>query len=329
MKKAISKKKLIVILVFALLILIGTTTGFVAFAAYTKSSRAKRVISASGEEGMLFSSNYMQSTLQGNGYNKKTIHTGNADSPVAANLTVCNYSQKNRGTYYNLDIVYSLSAKLMYQINSHDYRDATSADVGAKTVKLSIAGQEITLNSSTLSYTPSSGEFYQRRLNGGIEQTDSFLVTFHQDFNIEGCKLCLYVKAEPVGLYQNISPIDTILSTSVSTSETSLGWTGNINETAENPNTLDGYNYLIQGAGNGTVRLSWNEDYLLINQLFVIDTIEQTIQDGDDNWKYVEFAVDSSQVNRYEIQFYKPSKDVTFTSWDELLSKIIFSYNPS
>ncbi|MBR4237776.1 hypothetical protein IKQ02_05040 [bacterium] len=332
------RRKLIVISLMSSIVLILTIASIVVFAVYTKSSRTKRVISSTKDNGMLFSSNYLSPTVE-NAYNKKTITTPADDVSASINLTVCNYAQENRGEYHETNITYTLSFKLMYKTSETTFRDAVQGDLTSESVTVKLVGTNTTytLNSSNLSVTPSSGDFYERVLTGGISSTDTYTITFSTDFNDEDSRICLFLIATPVGNYQDIKSMDVVLHVKVRSEEAKTSWTGALNETKA-PSYLDGFNYVVSGNGSGTIILSWDPTKLTINQFFVLDMIPSsgTIKSGsvddseekvNDDWLYVRFDVDSSEVSRYEIQFFRINSSVEFETLDDVLDAINFDFN--
>ena len=332
------KRKLLLISLLLSIVLILTITSIVVFAVYTKSSRTKRVISSTKDNGMLFSSNYLSPTVE-NSFNKRTITTPASDVSASINLTVCNYAQENRGEYHDTNIIYTLSFKLMYKTSETTFRDATAGDLTSESVTIKLVGSNTTytLNSSTLSVTPSSGDFYERVLTGGISSTDTYTISFSTDFNDEDSKICLFLIATPVGNYQDIKSMDVVIHVKVRTEEAQTSWTGSLNETKA-PSALDGFNYVISGNGSGTIILSWDPTKLTINQFFVLDMIPSsgTITSGsvndsenvvNDSWVYVRFDVDSSEVSRYEIQFIRVNSSVEFETLDDVLDAINFNFD--
>ena len=307
-----NRKHVIKICVLVLAIVTGIVIFSVSFAAYTKSSRAKRVVAPISDTGMLFSSNYLSLHTQGV-INKRTLYTSTTTS-VSSHISVCNYAQKNRTKVYDSDIVYNLSCKLVV-VEGNEMRDATSSDVASGLeVTISINDTTVTLNNSNL-----SGSINNNRLSHINASMDVFNVAFSESFT-DRTNPCLYINATPVGSYSGIQALDGVFSPKTAVNSNAQRWNGHFNdegaisETGEPlPTAYDGFNYVINGSGAGTATLKWKTSAVVPNMTF---TLGKTIT-VDGEFSKVTFNVDSNEIDTYEIQFFKVYETTdSFESWD-------------
>ena len=56
-------------------------------------------------------------------------------------------------------------------------------------------------------------------------------------------------------------------------------------------------------------------------------SVDDSEEKVNDNWVYVRFDVDSSEVSRYEIQFFRINSSVEFETLDDVLDAINFDFN--
>ena len=306
--------------IIATIMVLFLIAGFVVYAEYIKSSRAKRVLATRGDEGTLFSSNYLvpNANTAANIY-KRVLYTNSDSSTVSGDVTICNYAQGNPTKKHENDIPYTLTARLVMLGESNGAyvkTDASASDVGAHWVKLTLkGGATVTLNASALSH-----DFTGNTLDHRVSQTDICNVEFDSDF-INAPALCLYLCATPAaGAPADVGAMDAVFSVSLSNAEARNTWEGRFNEnnmtgTPAQPE-FDGFNYVISGTGAGTCVLTWDNTRLQISQVFLNKyNFTPTVSGGVSS---VTFAVDSDDVARYDLQFYYADGAVRFTDWSEL-----------
>ena len=308
-------------MIAAVILSVALVAGIVTvFAEYIKSSRAKRVIATYGDEGALFSSNYlvMNTNTAVNVY-RRIIYTDNGDLPVSGDVTVCNYAQGNLARLYENDIEYVLSAKLVKLSESSGLyvkTDAAAADVGSHTVKLKFkGGAVVTLSSSNLSHT-----FSDSTLDHRVTSTDVCSVEFDAGFK-DAPTLCLYLCAEPTSAQAGVHTLDAVFNVAVNQGgEARNTWEGEFNEDTSSgvpaQPDYDGFNYVVSGTGSGSVTLEWNNTKLRISQVFLEEQGLTPAVSGTTS--SVTFAVDSDVQNRYDLQFYYADGTTGFASWSEL-----------
>ena len=313
-----ARKRLFAVL--ALVLVIGLAAGIVAYAEFVKSSRAKRVVASYGDEGSLFSSNYLvENTNPAANVYKRLFYTMGEGIPAHGDVTICNYAQGNPVRTYESDIEYVLTARFMIlgeSNGSYVKTNATAENVGDHTVSISLKGGEpVTLSSSRLSYT-----FPAAVLDHRATATDLIHLEFDGSFHTAGA-LCLYLSAVPTKSQAGVHTLDAVCGVALNTGEARNIWEGEFNEKSmgqlspQQPN-FDGFNYLISGTGKGTCTLTWNNTKLQISQVFL--TQQQLTPSVSGNLSSVTFPVDSDVLNRYDLQFYYVDGSGTFSSWNEL-----------
>lgn len=301
------------------LIVIGIVSAIVVYAEFVKSSRAKRVIASYGDEGSMFSSNYLVENANPNvNVYRRLFYSAGEGSSAHGDVTVCNYAQGNPARTYESDIEYVLTARFVTLGESNGVyvrTDADAAAIGSHSVTLSLkGGSEITLSSSKTSHT-----FPASTLDHHFTATDILHLEFDPEFHNAG-PLCLYVSAVPTQSQAGVHTLDAVCGVALNSGEARNVWEGEFHEksmtgTPAQPD-YDGFNYLVSGVGRGTCTLSWNNEKLQISQVF-LNTYGLTPSTSGTT-SSVTFDVDSDTQNRYDLQFYYADESVSFASWDEL-----------
>ncbi len=327
MNKQVNRRRLAVI---AAVILIFLAAGSVVYAEFIKSSRAKRVIATYGDEGSLYSSNYLLANRDPslNVY-RRLIYQADGATTANGDVTVCNYAQGNPSKVNGEDITYRLTATLMVLSEANGAyvkTPATSAEVGVHSVKIRLnGGAQQTLSSSVLTYT-----FPDQILDHRATSTHICSLEFDGAFKEERA-LCLYLSAVPVNPPPGVHTLDAVFSVVENSDELRNSWTGEFNEKsyAEAPRqpNFDGFNYVVSGMGSGTCVLSWDNTKLRISQVFLVQNGFTAVDSGTQT--SVTFAVDSDLVNRYDLQFYYADETVSFASWSELSGTVTLTYTES
>lgn len=324
-KHLLKKRRTALIAAIMVMLLVA---GVVVYAEYIKSSRAKRVLATRGDEGMLFSSNYlvMNSNPNANVY-KRVIYASSPDYPVSGDVTICNYAQGNSTKRHETDIPYTLTAQFYVLSEANGVyikTPASAADVGHHTVKVKLnGGEQITLDSGNISHT-----FTGNLLDHRFASTDICNVEFDSDF-INAGALCLYLCATPdAGAPSDVFPMDAVFSAALSNAEVRNIWEGyfNDNNTTVAPDQpyYDGFNYVVSGSGAGSCVLSWDSSKLEISQIFLAENNLTPVTSG--SVSSVTFDVDSDVTARYDLQFYYADEDVTVGDWNALNACVTLTY---
>ncbi|MBO4216457.1 MAG: hypothetical protein J5940_00780 [Clostridia bacterium] len=339
--------------VAAVLILITVFGGVIAFAEYTKSSSAKRVVAPYESTGVLFSSNY----LAAGSLNRRYIYTV-GDSAAASIITVCNYAQGNQSIVYDTDIGYTLHARLVVP-GGGGITAAANGDITDDEGYVASPTDYVRTVTLTYRYTDSSGlpqtyeqvlgkrgggnvitlscDFAGKTLAAGVASTHEYEITFSQGFD-KGDGLEIEIWTELDNSYSGISDLEGVFIEFVSTGETRLDWTGMFEDGGAvsssgtpSPLAYDGFNYVITGSGVGTIRLSWDPSKLTPSLQFSVRQISVSSSGVSDGREWLEFQVDSSVQDRYDLQFYRVtsiySNDVD--TWSEILDSVttVFTEN--
>lgn len=335
----ISKKRhfIIMISILCLSILI-LTSGIISIAVFTKSTRTKRVLAPYGDDGMLFSSNYLGESID-NQINKRLLYASSDDQGVQIGVTVCNYAQKNRTKVYESPINYALTARLVMVNGSTvtviNDASAYAQALAGKTVTISFGNSETTtLSSSNLSHT-----FASHTLSSDAATSDYYTLSFSTAFNNDNSGISLFLEADPGNTYPNIRLLNAVFNAKVGSDEAQINWRGYFSDqgalgvTSSTPAMYDGYNYTIEGTGVGSVKFSWNTTKIQPNTLFIIKDINATIESetiGGVTWNYVEFDVDSGSISRYDLQLYKvDGADFSSATWNDLRNYVSLTFTES
>ena len=305
------------------------TSGFalctvaVVYAAYNGTADVKRVVSTQASSGTVFSSNYMNS---GSELSVKGLRTA-ADGNFICNVTVCNYDQLNLGNPAHSQITYDFTAELLrYDLTEQYLRvdtiqekeDGNGNKVFYVQKKMDdnvvvTTDPEHDLNTGTFSFTYSG-----QTLAGGTSNKDSYDICFDsEEVKKDAAELFIRVTATPTvesaQLNGGVPTLSSIISVSQGRS-IETGWHGSLNESITSD--YDGYNLIIEGSGKGTIDILWDSREFTINPAFkIINSSKLTGETSTDTegWKKVTLTVNSTEENRYVVQFYKKKANASYS----------------
>ena len=306
-----------IVLAFILLTLIGIGV----YAAYTHSLHAQRTI-APYEVGIRFSSNYL---LKGNSKdNIKIVYTTDASENginPAAVLTVCNYAQGKQTEPNPNNVTYTLTARFV-KLDNGNYVAASASDVpdNSYVVTLKLGEETKTFNKSTLSNS------FTSTIAGRRASADVYELIFTKNFASVKPNLYLEVVATPTD--NGLPTLSAIFKADVKVEGENNSWSGTFSDdqTSIQPYEYDGYNYLVTGFGSGTITITWDSTKLEISYISLTELLAISGVTYDEANSSITFAVNSSDTNRYEIQFYKIDIDNTVT-WQNMNHDIVtFSF---
>ena len=331
LKKALKIKYPITFWMLASALLFGTLV--VVHAAYSGTADVKRVVSTQASSSTVFSSNYMES----GGLAIKSLRT-TAEGDFICNVTVCNYDQLDPASPARAQITYSFKAELCrYDTSTESY--VVVSEVQTKTIdnvtsnktfyvkKVMDDNLEIKTDTEhSLNESPFYYEYTDETLAGGTSNKDSFNICFDSaEVDLAVADLFIRVTATPTdeSMQQNsgVGILQSVISVSKGrTVET--GWYGSLDERTNQD--YDGYNLVVEGSGEGTIDILWYDSKFTINPVFI--SVEG-LTPGDatsegENWKKVTLPVDSTEKNRYVVQFYKKNENTPYTG-SEFPSKYI------
>lgn len=289
-------------------------------AAYNGTANVKRVVSTQASSNTVFSSNYMESGE----LVVKNLRT-TVEGDYICNVTVCNYDQLNVGSPARALITYNFSAELMkYDQAQSKYVKVDTPQLNEEVAKTFyvqkhldnneevIGATQYNLNSGSFSYT-----YENETLLGETPYKDSFDICFDSS-EVSKDIPELFVKVVAVPTQESVQLNGTLptLSCVISISQgrtVETGWHGSLNES----NTLnyDGYNLVVEGSGKGTIDILWDNSRFTINPAFLeINSSKLSIpmDAAETDWKTITLTVDSTDVNRYVVQFYKKTPDTDY-----------------
>ena len=147
-------------------------------------------------------------------------------------------------------------------------------------------------------------------------------------------KLYLEITAEPspANSFLDLEKLQARLDLRLNGTVVPVTWKGYFNDdgakSASAGTTLsasyEGFNYVMEGVGEGTFTLSWNSEYLALNQNFISATVSAggTYTPADANAAVkidsLVFSVNSNTTSRYDTQFYRTGVNDPATTWGEL-----------
>ncbi|MBQ4427845.1 MAG: hypothetical protein II881_08900 [Oscillospiraceae bacterium] len=295
------------------------STGFTVYAEYTKSTRAKRVVAAYSSPGRRFSSNWMLSNEST--YPFKSIYLSveekeklDGGEPITINnannaVTVSNYPQGNPTWFYNRDITYDLTGQLI----TFDSSGNEAAYTGSATVivgDVAVSGSPTTITSDkTLTGGVKSDDVYHLVLPGAMF-TEHFFLKLEATPKNSASDL-----PTKLGVYIDVTEKPVILHS---------GWTATLTDDASTQEKLDnlyGFNYLVSGSGNGTVKLTWDSTKITISKIFLSNKglSETTV----DNMSSIVISVTTG--NSYSIQFYRNTEYTTPLTANDIAIQCVFT----
>lgn len=294
------------------LVCVITCTSLISYAAFTRINIVKRVVSTDAGAGARFSSDSMDTSIAGM-TSRKSFYSQSADPN--AEVYVFNYPYPKASLYRNTVTEYDVAAR----IGTHDgttFTPLTGEDLSELSNSYYInynGGTNAVFNNSSVPVT-----FENCRMNAGKVNPDCFNVHFDSaELGDTPPGYCVEMIATPKDTslptlkgYISVRYLKTVES----------GWTGTLEE-LDNNKVYDGYNYILEGSGEGRITFSWNSDFLTINKQFLQNPenkfyISGAEVNGSSSLSESDFStgsgtcsitlvVDSQEKNRYEVQFYK------------------------
>lgn len=339
----------------------------IAYAAYTKTNRAKSVVAKYGTVNSRFSSNYLEEVSR-----EKPIYVTSSDGKFGDTVFISNYAQTNPTYHYDTVINYKLEMALGYMNGSTfiPVDGNTSAEdfvLGERYITVTITGNNGYTNTirfgynagNTIKYSDTvfkdNNGNYLLSLPGTTSISDLVTLEFSPDQKtslfteppVYDKKLCLKVTAtpDPVQNYTGLMPITAQICLAKSAKVESVTWTGNFNEAGSDisvgasphniTSALDGFNYVIQGMGSGWAELRWQPAYVEISEQFLIEELGITpanLPAESDGYKTVRFQVDSNTgKNRYDVQIYRSGSqpETSYSTWEQMNDYVLFTFPAS
>ena len=315
-----SKKIFRIVLSFVLAFVLTIGIGVGVYAAYTHSLHAQRTI-APYELGIRFSSNYLLKGASKD--NIKIVYTTdiseNGVNPAAI-VTVCNYAQGKQTQPNGNKVTYTMTIKLVKETNN-GFVDAVASDLPDNTYNISLRKGDVTKNFNKNNLSDS---FTSQELPAKTATADVYELIFTKNFVTLSPKIYLEIIVTPTD--SSLPTLTGLFKADVRVEGENNSWQGSFSDdqTNLNPSDYDGYNYVVTGFGTGTVTLSWDHTKLEMNNLSIqeILAISGATYSEDNATSTLVFSVDSNEVNRYEIQFYKIDIDTNVT-WTSMARDIV------
>jgi len=315
------------IVIWLLVTSLSLVSVIVTQAAYNKTSTVKSVVARVGTVGKHFSSNYLQA---GSDMVNVPMYVNAEDTEPGDYIRIFNYPYGNPGDPYYRQITYTLSMKLVYYNSNTDrYEAATAEIVGDRYITATLDGSTYTFGKDENGYSNLGDTFtpVTSALAGATASTDSMKLTYstNQVSTLSSNtalpaqpKLYLEITAKPTpeNTYLDLETIQARIDLKLNGTVIPVTWSGYFNETASSPSLLEGFNYVIAGVGSGSITLSWNSDYVELNQNFITE-LGLTPPAGSGR-KSITFPVDSNTVSRYDTQFYWTGAQGTDITWNDM-----------
>ena len=325
-KKAIlTSRPLFITLVLTAVILIMSVAGVISYAAYTNSRNAQRTIATYDSTGDRFSSNLLSKLPSYQ--NVKTLyvtydpeHPEDTPDPTTV-VTVCNYQQGKQTLPFDENIEYTLFVHLVHYdyeaIGDNRYIEVDSsymADKTAYSVSVKKGGEvsAVALNSGN-----GWKHTFSDTLIGGTTDSDAYTITLSSSFALNNPDLYLELIATP---NVDLPRLCGIIKADRRSQGANNRWQGEFtDDMASSPSTYDGFNYRISGVGSGTFTIRWDGTKVSLSALSLIQlmSIDGAVQDGNS----ITFPVNSDEVNRYDLQFYKIN--ITSETWTQMRTSVV------
>lgn len=295
-------------------------SGVATYAVFTRVNIVKRVISTDEGVGDRFSSDYMQSS----GVYKMRETKNSQEEIPQVSVHVFNYPYPKSAFYRNSKTTYEMTARLgtmsgdvfsPLDISNMSEDDLTLLNAGG--YKISYGNDERVFSSTNLTI-----EFNPCEIAAGGAHSNEFVLSFDISEVTSETPNEYYMElvANPEDL--DLPTLKGYISVRYSQTATS-GWSGKL-ETLNPQGEYDAFNYILTGTGTGEISFKWKSNYVLINKQFlenknykfkingvqytggtsVTTAVNNLAADGD-GFKTITLIVDSTKINRYDVQFFK------------------------
>lgn len=325
-----------------LLWLILVTSCFVTtvtYGAYKGVTTAKRVVSLSSRDGILFSSRYMSRINTGVQPFLFTYDNQNSDEANTPRIMVdvCNYDINqnvyDKGFHFKLkarlvktdgtDIsntewaALSSNAPTSYSVAYASYTDTTGM------LSESYSTSAITLTNSDQYIGGNSAAYY-------FPSADKTKYLFEVVFDLDDIKnshpsYAVRIEAEIVEGYNDIQNIYGIMKVLQGGETTQSTWEGKYMDATVNhtPYDYDGFNYQISGNATGTVKLTYRSDMIEIDEndygTFTIAKPSDSTTADDETFTTIYITVNPENKSMYNIRFYWLNGKSNSVSFDNFI----------
>lgn len=290
----------------------------VSYAAYTSVASIRRVITTKKVTDLLyFSSNHMIAypIEDDSKITTKVISFSDTDF-TKINITVCNYPQTSSNRVCKKDIVYSFSATLL-DTDGKPLTEGTNKDlVSFFSVEKNGDG-----NYKSFSITNGQATFQGQTLPAKVRTQDVFSIYLPKEY-LE--QVTILVKAVPEDAASSEATkqnaLGRVLAPMTSVNQSSY-WTGSFTDdlAQTDSKSLYGFNYVVSGAGEGYITITWNAEYLKLssNFLTMYDAfIEERSISSEQKMNYIKLHVGGLDSNdNFSMQFYRTKAAPKSEGW--------------
>ena len=296
----------------------------VSYGAYTGVTTAKRVVSLSSHDGILFTSKYMSRNnigVQPAIFIYDNEKTDEQNTPIVV-VDVCNYDMGLN--VYDKAFHFKLKARLVNRDGSDITQEewaALSPQPSAYTIAYkSFSDSTGALSGVTYSSTPITLTYEDQYLENGVQYlfpgADKTKYLFEIRFDVEDIKVAqptyaVRIEAEKVENYSDIENLFGFIKAVQGGERTETTWEGkymDVTTGGRKPGDYDGINYQISGNAEGTVSLRYPSDIVEINlddyKQFTIARPHITSTIGGVNYKTMYIYVNPENRSMYDIRFY-------------------------
>lgn len=322
-----------------LIVVASMLTSVISYAAYTGTTTAKRVVSLSSRDGILFSSRYMSKA----GTDMQPILFNYAENttpsvPVVV-VDVCNYDVNSN--VYGSNFKFKLKARLVHN-NGDEITSSEWSAISTKPTAYKVSYQSVSSGSLDEEYVDglsktattltnefayvASGQEYQ------FIGSDKTRYLFKTEFDVNdiinaNSAYGIEILAEVVGQHSDLSNISGKLRVLKGGTSTETTWKGRFMDVTTNrtPSNYDGINYQIYGNAVGTVTLRYRSDCVEIDK-DSLTALNPTSSTTASNYKTLTIAVDpTNRKSVYDIKFYWVNGPVSSLGFNEDFIKTTFS----
>ena len=325
----------------------------VTYAAYTRITIVKRVVSTTEGAGNLFSSNYLNT-------NTSSIMTTSSASYMVENynavvtLDIYNYDTPKRIPFFkNLSSLdYKIEVKLVKDSSGAELTEADKNRIDGDPDN-NVAGLIYSFNGTALN---NSNQYTVMLDHESISSTSASANQYRLIFDkseiseADAPGYMMYIKATPASGTE-LKVLQGYIGVKMKSSIPS-GWYGELVEANSTEEGYDGYNYEIKGSGVGKLTVTYNSDKLTPNKYFFDDDSLTFIvngnkvkggssetdyitpgpdETGDFNTSSITLLLDSTVDNalsRLIIQFYKTQIYENYDYMDVKSKWLTYVYTP-
>ena len=331
---------------------------FVVYASYTGVHSIKRVVSTRPSANVMFSSNSLRTTATSQRLSS-TVYTITVCNFAQDNIFDVNPDTIT----YTINAYLAIKVGENNYVNLAEYNGEDKAEYIAKlkmntenqrvySIQMISDDQNVDNLGGAIDLVTAnnySATIYANcTLLGGKSSIDQFRIVLDDD-ELEDTEPDFYIYVEavpsaPASLTTTV--LYNRLCAAKSTAD-AASWGGSLVEEENCESTdYDFYNYILTGSGTGTVDVMWDPTKFELNDFFFNDLSgnefvlydnngnvttdtstgakTKTFTDGNHtNWEMATIKVDSTKINRYQIQLYKVNGELSYTGDENKASNFI------